>query len=180
MVAPTIGMIVGFLSGCPPFDPPPSAMMGATAGSAAARSGSASQSQGVAGAGGDYATADIRKELELMATMMPLRPLPSDATLCQLRYTNVDKEKLGTSIEEVKKLFGDTDSESQSISDASLVYRFACPQPTKSVVLCGVSLSFTWRSESFWNGPPSYYLDMADVRGVARPACWPHVDPTGN
>jgi hypothetical protein len=126
------------------------------------------------GIGGAQASAIARA---IAAAQRPLPPVPDEATLCKLRFTNEDKEHVGTSLDECKELFGGTDQETQSISEASLAYRFA---DDSREVLRGISLAFTWRSQDFWDAPPGYYLDTADVRGMSRPACWPHIDPTEN
>lgn len=144
-----------------------------------------------AGAGGGQLEDEIARLLAAAQAQTPpfsagptkgrdLPPFPGTETLCMLRFNEDDDDrKTGMSIDEVKTLFGTTDQESQSISDASLVYRFSCGGSDD--LLCGISLSFMWLGENWFATEgkyDNYYLSAADVRGAPRPLCWPHVDTT--
>jgi len=126
----------------------------------------------------------IRKQLDAVSRKQ-LPPFPDEAQLCQLRFTHgpdsvpirTKKRVTGMSIDEVRAHLGPTDQESQAAGDASLIYQYTCP--TQENLLCGVSANFLWLGNNWFateDKYTNYYLTQADVRGVPRPLCWPHID----
>ena len=100
-------------------------------------------------------------------------PPPSKATLCRLRFWR-------NTIDDVRELLGEPDSDQRGKSEAALSYHFRGDVT--------MHLTFFWSDGDASNLPPkapagfskrAYILNNAAIMGQPYPDCWPHKEEEG-